>query len=280
MSSDRGVHIKLLECKLNHQGNEKGDFTMKKLLFFVIMLLTIQTFALAGSNPLLKYTFDGNTVQGNTVKDIAGKNDGTINGGAKQINNAIEFDGKDGYIVTPALEARIAGKVGFTVIGRFKTNQVPNGPLWMWGDNAKPSSSSAAEGPVGWRTTTKLFAAGFYNNGHFYADAKKDYADNNWHVIAQVGDTAKGYLYVDGDLISETTAGYVYAANPYLLIGARTKNSGSEIDDTEYFKGAIDMILVYTSTLSKDEIMQISKEALSVSPSKSLVAFWGQIKSR
>lgn len=252
---------------------------MRKVLLFVIIFSIVQTFVQAESNPFLKYTFDANTIQGDTVKDLAGKNDGKINGGAKQVNNAIEFDGKDGYIVTPALEARIAGKVNFTAIGRFKTNQVPNGPLWMWGDNSKPSSSSAAEGPVGWRTTTKLFAAGFYSNGHFYADAKKDYADNDWHVVAQVGDNAKGYLYVDGELVSETTAGYVYAANPYFLIGARTKNSGSEIDDTEYFKGSIDMIIIYTSALSKGEIAQITKEALSISPAKRLVTFWGEIKS-
>ena len=190
----------------------------------------------------------------------------------------MEFDGKDGYVVTPALEARIAAKIPFTAMGWFKTNLVPNGPLWMWGDNAKPSLSSGAEGPVGWRTSTKMLAAGFYVAAHFYADAKADYADNKWHVVAQVGDAAKGYLYVDGEKISETSAGYVYAANPYCLIGARSKNSGSDLDDTEYFKGSIDMILIYAVALPPDEVKQVSSQGNPVSRAEKLVTFWGQIK--
>lgn len=38
------------------------------------------------------------------------------------------------------------------------------------------------------------------------------------------------------------------------------------------------MIIIYTSTLSKDEIAQITREALSVSPARRLVTFWGEIK--
>lgn len=253
---------------------------MKGLLMFVIItLLAVQTTVLAAEDPILRYTFDANTIQGDTVKDLSGKGyDGKINGGAKSVGGAIEFDGKDGYIVTPALDARIAKKAPFTAMGWFKTDLVQNGPLWMWGDNAKPSSSSGAEGPVGWRSSSKKFAAGFYLNGHFYADAKEDYADNKWHVAAQVGDEAKGYLYIDGELIAETTAGYVYAANPYFLIGARTKNSGSDLDDVEYFKGMINQIAIYESALSKDEIKKISSQGTSVSSSGKLGILWGQIK--
>lgn len=240
--------------------------------------MAVQPIASAAENPVLRYNFDAGTIQGNSIKDLAGKYNGTLNGGAKSVGGAIEFDGKDGYIVTPPLEFRTAGKASFTAICWFKTDSVPNGPLWMWGDNAKPSSSSAAEGPVGWRTSTKKFAAGFYNNGHFYADAKEDYADNKWHFAAQVGDEGKGYLYIDGEMISQTTAGYVYTANPYLLIGARTKNSGSDIDDVEYFKGMIDQIVVYASALPKDEIKKVSNQLNSVSSLDKLGDLWGQIK--
>jgi len=131
---------------------------------------------------------------------------------------------------------------------------------------------------VGWRASTKKFAAGFYSNGHFYADAEDDYADNQLHVAAQVGEGAKGYLYFDGEFISETTAGYIYAANPYLLIGARTKNSGSDIDDVEYFKGTIDQIIIYTSALTKEQMQLLSSQGNAVSFPDKLGTFWGQIK--
>lgn len=249
------------------------------LIFTVITFLAVQTMVLAAEDPVLRYTFDANTVQGNTVKDISGNGvDGTINGGAESVGGAMAFDGKDGYIVTPALDARIAGKAPFTAICWFKTDLVANGPLWMWGDNSKPSSSSGAEGPVGWMSSTKKFAAGFYNNAHFYAEAKEDYADNRLHVAAQVGDEAKGYLYVDGEFISETTAGYIYAVNPYLLIGARTKNSGSLLDDVEYFKGTIDQIILYDFAMTKEEIKLLSSKGNAVSSSGKLGTLWGQIK--
>jgi hypothetical protein len=148
----------------------------------------------------------------------------------------------------------------------------------MWGDNANPSASGAAEAPVGWRSSTKKFSAGFYIGGHKYADADKDYADGNWHFVAQVGDKDTGYLYIDGKQISSAVAGYVYASNPYFLIGARTKNSGSEIDNVEYFKGFIDEIVVFDAALSKKEIQDVVAQWNAIYPSGKLATTWADLK--
>jgi hypothetical protein len=148
----------------------------------------------------------------------------------------------------------------------------------MWGDNANPSSSSNAEAPVGWRESTGNFAAGFYSGGHFYADAEESYADGQWHFVAQVGDGVTGYLYVDGEQISSTTAGYIYSASPHFLIGARTKNSGSDIDNVEYFKGVIRQIAIYKVALGEGDLGAIATELIAVSPSGKLAAAWGQMK--
>ena len=100
---------------------------MEKMLKYaslvIITLFAVQTTVLAAEAPILRYTFDANTIQGDTVKDLSGKGyDGKINGGAKAVGGAIEFDGKDGYIVTPALDARIAQKAPFTAMGWFNGN--------------------------------------------------------------------------------------------------------------------------------------------------------------
>jgi hypothetical protein len=59
---------------------------MKRLIFFtLITFLVVQSTVLAANNPVLRYTFDANTIQGDTVKDLAGKYDGKINGGAKAV---------------------------------------------------------------------------------------------------------------------------------------------------------------------------------------------------
>ena len=257
---------------------------MKRVAFSLMsigiaILLSSGAFAIPKDGLVLHFAFDGDSVNGETVKDLSGNgNDATINGGVKAANGGLEFDGADGYVGTAALDMRTAGNNTFAALGWFKTDEVPNGPLWMWGDNANPSSSSDAEAPVGWRQSTGNFAAGFYSGGHFYADAEETYADGEWHFVAQVGDGATGYLYVDGEQISSTTAGYVYSGSPYFLIGARTKNSGSDIDDVEYFSGVIKQVALYDVALGEEDLKAIAAEVIAVSPPGKLAATWAAIK--
>ncbi|MBL4896818.1 MAG: LamG domain-containing protein [Erythrobacter sp.] len=249
---------------------------MRAFLFSLMIIVTVASFAVEGvalPKKVLHFNFDGNN-----AKDLSGNgNDGKINGGAKVSRGALEFDGKDDYVGSSALKVRTTDK-SFTAIGWFKTSEAENGPLWMWGDNANPSASGAAEAPVGWRSSTKKFSAGFYIGGHKYADADKDYADGNWHFVAQVGDKDTGYLYIDGKQISSAVAGYIYASNPYFLIGARTKNSGSEIDNVEYFKGFIDEIVVFDAALSKKEIQDVVAQWNAIYPSGKLATTWAGLK--
>lgn len=236
--------------------------------------------ALPKNGLVLHFTFDQGTVKGDKAQDLSGQgNDGTITGNGKVVNGALEFDGAGVYVGTPALKIRNVNKA-FTAICWFKTEQSSNGPLWMWGDNAKPSSSSDAEAPVGWRSSSKKFAAGFYINGHTYAESKETYTDNKWHFVAQVGDGDKGFLYVDGEQIASAAAGYVYPSNHYFIIGARSKNSGSDIDDVEYFKGFIDQIAVFSVALSEQEIKKIAAEGAAVFPKGKLTTTWGSIKAQ
>lgn len=203
--------------------------------------------------------------------------DGEINGGAKVVSGALEFDGTDDYVGSPALDVRKTDK-SFTAIGWFKTNESANGPLWMWGDNPNPSSSSGAEAPVGWRSSSGNFSAGFYIGGHTYADAEESYADGNWHFVAQVGDEDTGYLYLDGKQIASASAGYVYASDPYFILGARSKNSGSEIDDVEYFNGLIDEVAIFNTALTEKSLQEIALQKSAVYPSGKVSTTWGEIK--
>lgn len=247
-------------------------------------LFSVAALAIPKEGLVLHFDFDGGSVDGDTIKDLSENgNDAIMNGGVTAIADGLEFDGADGYVGGEPLAVRTGGEIPFTALAWFKTTEVPNGPLWMWGDNALPSASSGAEGPVGWRTGTGNFAAGFYQGGHFYADAEESYADGEWHHVAQVGavnedDEHIGLLYIDGQQISSTTAGYQYAGPPYFILGARSKNSGSEIDDTEYFDGVIGEVAIYSVTLDEADIKAIFDAGLAVSPLGSLSTTWGQMK--
>ena len=237
-----------------------------------------QTYAIPKAGLILNYTFDSSTISGDKVKDLSGLgNDGTINGGGKAVDGAMQFDGKAVYVASPALDIRVAKK-SYTAIGWFKTDTAKNGQLWMWGDNGVTGKSSGAEGPVGWRASSGNFAASFYSTAHQYAEAKQTYADNKLHCVAQVCNEDVGSLYVDGAKIATAIAGYVYAAKPFFLIGTRTKNSGNDIDDIEYFIGYIDQIAIYNIALGDKDIQDIASEVTAVNSSSKIAIAWGEIK--
>ena len=65
---------------------------------------------------VLHLSFDKNSIQGDTVKDLSEEgNDGTINGAAKTVagkhGEALEFDGKDDFVEVP-LEDSITFSTG------------------------------------------------------------------------------------------------------------------------------------------------------------------------
>ena len=82
---------------------------MKRLLYLLTVALTITIFSYKGytepvvTNGLVSYwTFDRQDIDGDTVKDVWGENDGKIVGAPKvvggQVGEALEFDGSDDYV--------------------------------------------------------------------------------------------------------------------------------------------------------------------------------------
>ncbi len=82
---------------------------MKRQLYLLTIALTITIFSYNGytepvvTNGLVSYwTFDRQDIDGDTVKDVWGENDGKIVGAPKvvggQVGEALEFDGSDDYV--------------------------------------------------------------------------------------------------------------------------------------------------------------------------------------
>ncbi len=82
---------------------------MKRRLYLLTITLIITTFSYKGyterfvTNGLVSYwTFDRQDIDGDTVKDVWGKNNATIVGAPKRVtgrvNGALEFDGSDDYV--------------------------------------------------------------------------------------------------------------------------------------------------------------------------------------
>ena len=109
---------------------------MKSVFVVFAVLGILISFALCSkANPpdglVLHLSFDKDTIQGDTVKDLSEEgNDGIINGAAKMVTgkhgDALEFDGKDDFVEVP-LEDSITFSTGdsLTIQVWIKTDDEP-----------------------------------------------------------------------------------------------------------------------------------------------------------
>ena len=260
---------------------------MRKVFVVLAVIGMLIIFAsLSKANPpdglVLHLSFDKNTIDGNTVKDLSEEgNDGTIHGEAKtaagKYGEALEFDGTDDFVEVPLVDS-ITFSTGDSltvqvwiktddqpprndgIVGNYKQGTVPLWLLSVKGDDA------AARGKVSFsvrdpeRTSAGVTSPDFLN-------------DDKWHVLAGVRDqeAKKVRFYVDGTLIDE--------------VDDNTKdiNSGQSIWIGEhlsrFYKGLIDEVKVWNRPLTADELEQSGQQPAPVDATGKLTTTWGTIKA-
>ena len=261
---------------------------MKRVFVFLTIIgMLIGITVLNEANPpdglVLHLSFDKNTIDGNTVKDLSEEgNDGTINGGATTVDgkhgDALEFDGTDDFVEVP-LEDSIAFSTGdsLTVQVWVKTDDQPPKNDGIVG-NYRPSTDAvwilsvsgdnpAARGKMGFSVRDKgransagITSPGFLNDGE-------------WHVLAGVRDqkAKKIRFYVDGKLIDEKDD------------NTKDINSGQSIWIGEhlnrFYKGLIDEVKIWNRPLTAKELDQSGQQPSAVHAAGKLTTTWGTIKA-
>lgn len=255
-------------------------------LTLLVMLFSIKPHSKANPTDglVLHLSFDNNTIQGNTVKDLSDEgNDGTINGNAKtaegRFGDALEFDGTDDFVEVPlAASITFAAGDSLTVQVWVKTDDQPaqndgivgnyrpaTDAVWLLsvsGDNA------AARGKMGFslRDKGRANSAGITSPNFLN--------DDEWHVLAGVRDQKEKKIrfYVDGELIDEKD-------DKTLDI-----NSGQSIWIGEhlnrFYKGLIDKVKVWNRPLTEKELAISQQQPSSVNATEKLTTTWGTIKAK
>jgi hypothetical protein len=154
------------------------------------------------------------------------------------------FNGTSTAVGDASLPIHTAGNQAQTISLWFKTSASSTGPLFQL------NNGGGTDEAVGWRSGTGNLSTSIYTTSHQFTDASSTYRDGQWHFFTTVLDSVSLKLYVDGIFISENTSAntgtvYAYPANPNIRIGRRFGNTGSNIDDVEYFNGSLDQIKVY-----------------------------------
>ena len=285
---------------------------MKKLIYLFISVLTVAMFCHSGytgsvvTDGLVSYwTFDRQDFADNKVKDIWGKNDGTIVGTPKviagQVKDALEFDGSDDY-------------VNLTNLGDFGSQMgASTFEAWIktsfkrdWTTLFKVIDRDCS---MGWGLD--INASNHFDQIIFKKDVISRYMrhklgengckratsgtpasifDGKWHHIVHVNDTyvdnagfewREQLLYIDGELhppgLSNVTAldTFIPFVEPVYL-GAGNNRGKAE----GFFRGSIDEVRIYNRPLTHAEVRQNFEIGLSVEPTQKLPTVWGALKTR
>lgn len=258
----------------------------KSVLGLAIVIVFVSLAIPAGAFPeaglVLHLSFDKDTVQGDTVRDLSQEgNDAIIHGDAEldagKFGEAISFDGVDDFVEVPLTDSiKFTEGSTFSAQAWVRTEDSPTqndgilgnykqstDALWMLsvsGDDA------ALRGKMG-------FSVRDVGRSHSAGVRSPDFLnDGQWHHLAGVRDQAqkKVRFYVDGVLIDE--------------VDDQTEdiNSGQSVWIGEhlsrFYMGLIDDVKIWNRALSANEIEQSRQGITAVDPAAKLATSWGSIK--
>lgn len=225
------------------------------------------------------WSFDENTIDGDTVRDICGENHGT-NHGAQAVDGkmygALEFDGDDYVSLTP-MDCLVDHS--FTI--------------QAWIKISKQGVFNMVLGQGDAETGNRLLHWGIDNAGNrasfcfFWDDVPWVPGDeglslDEWYHFAGVYDKAitTARVYLDGVELSnkQDCAGLkADADNSALEIGAHN----GKVNRSCFFHGIIDEVGIYDRALDELEIEQnfASRIGGAVNPADKLAETWGRIKT-
>jgi len=253
----------------------------KTLNFFVLTVITtIFVYANLAKAQVIEdglvsyWTFDKADITDETVKDVWGSNDGTIEGDPKivegQIGEALEFDGDGDRVNCGNDESLTALDETYTLEAWVKADS--------WVVNAGIISKGTETDAIIFDTTAGGFKLRMCGKGGRREGSILDLLTGVWYHVVKVVDGRKvdgikGYL--NGELkltVDNSPVGSV-ASQATWYIGYEPRNG-------PYIDGIIDEVRVYNRALSEAEINQnMNARGLAVAnPTKKLALTWGEIK--
>ena len=278
---------------------------MKTLIYLLTFTLVIVALSDNGyaepvvTDGLVSYwTFDRQDIDGDTVKDVWGENDGKIVGAPKivggHVREALEFDGSDDYVNltnlgdfgeqvgTSTFEAwvKTSFKKDWTTL--FKV--LDQGCNMAWAIDVNRSAKAGfplAEDIVHYYVRQKS-AAGC---NAIAVEIEFALSDGKWHhIVFAIEDAGKSEvsIYMDGEP-QEVIEGAVQKLDTFIpfvepvYIGAANNRGNVE----RHFPGIIDEVRIYDRPLTAGEVTRNfeSKIGLSVQAAEKLSIVWATLKT-
>ena len=248
--------------------------TVVLVILFIIGMPTTQVYANIDPDTIVGLWLF-NDGHGDIAKDSSGnRNDGKLMNGPMWVNGrinpnkALDFDGKDDYVLVHfgtalqslSLEAWIyptEGGVVFSELGQATINA-------GWHDSQMEILSSGE------------IKVGFWT-GAIQGISLGRYSFNEWYNVVMTYDRSKNSIkgYINGELME---SGTLVKQNPgdlwYAIGAADTTNHGNGT----FFSGIIDRAAVYNVALTEDQVKQNYRAASAVFSTRKLTTTWGSVK--
>lgn len=222
---------------------------------------------------VLYWSFDAADVNGDTVSDVVGGNDGTLIGGPTvgegKRGDGLVFDGSDDYVEVPEISLG-----DFTIEAWFQATSAP-GTWCRIFDGGVASAGDVFITPNHGRTGGDL---GFsIETGAEFGSGVMIAVGDWYHMAATYDKGGEGMaLYVNGELKGTNvynTNSFEDWASPQNWYLAKA-NWGDP-----FFPGIIDEFRIYDRPLSQDEVENnMNASGLAVAPVQKLTSTWGAIK--
>ena len=258
-------------------------------MFIAVLVSYIITCAEAEyvTDGLISYwPLDDSTIEGKTVKDIFGKNNGTIIGNPKivegKVGQALEFDGISGCVDCGGDES-LAPTDGVTIEAWVKVNSQKD---FSW----KQTVAGCEDGPRGFVLRglgQDKFLQMSAGNGAIWHDQDGSYCFyeglelGTWYHVAGTvtANNGKIKLYVNAE---QCNAGNELGFDGNLAASTKPFTIGSlDLYPDRTFPGVIDELRVYNRALTQNEIETNMRNTSShaVNMAGKLAVTWGELKS-
>ncbi|MBD3181797.1 hypothetical protein GF312_05865 [Candidatus Poribacteria bacterium] len=254
----------------------KSTFTVI-LVFTILFVYPVYAQEFVTDGLIGFWPLDSSTIDGGTVTDVFGENDGDAQGNPAKadgvINEGLEFDGAGARVELP--KELMVGLESFTIECWFNYTDSGN---WRWMFGGGPEWNHGVGCCI--YSGSNIVRYHLKTDGGEFTDGNGSTAldPGEWYHIAYTYDGEMVRSYVNGEIDFERAhQGAVVIDTSVLAIG------GGYFQNNEYFLGLLDEVRVYDRALEQDEVqknMEATSNSMAVEPLDKLYETWGEIKTR
>jgi len=254
--------------------NKTSTYIVLAVIATVFMYANVAKAQVVTAGLVSYWTLDESDIAGDTVMDIVGDNDGTMQGSPQivpgKINEALEFDGASAFVDCGGDDSLNLTEA-LTIELWMKPNSAGEG-----GPNVGPICKAISGGSWNWQLRYNAPGGfmGFQFNagGSKWISVQQNLDPEVWYHITGTYDGSDGVCYLNGVETERISMPAINSSNDPVLLG---QDGWANV-----FDGVVDEVRIYNRALNAGEVNQNfeAEGFTAVNPAEKITSTWGKIK--